>query len=66
MKCPNCGNGHAQKKGFYYSQTDGAKISQRYNCLGCNRQFSITLNDEVRNTADLPRILLLDIETAPM
>jgi len=66
MKCPNCGGGHAVKKGFYYSQKDGAKSSQRYNCLGCNRQFSISMSDEVKNTKDLPRILLLDIETAPM
>ena len=66
MNCPNCGGGHAVKKGFYYSQKDGVKSSQRYNCLGCNRQFSISMSDEVKNTRDLPRILLLDIETAPM
>ena len=66
MKCPNCGNGQARKKGFYYSQKDDAKSSQRYICIGCNKQFSISMSDEVKNTKDLPRILLLDIETAPM
>ena len=66
MNCPKCGSGHVVKKGFYYSQTDGYKASQRYICYGCTKQFKITLNEEVRSTKDLPRILLLDIETAPM
>ena len=66
MNCPKCGSGHVVKKGFYYSRTDGYKASQRYICYGCNKQFKITLNQEVRSTKDLPKILLLDIETAPM
>jgi len=66
MNCPNCNNGHVVKKGFYYSKINGSKSSQRYNCYGCNKQFKISLDDEIRNTKDLPRILMVDIETAPM
>ena len=66
MVCPNCGGGHIIKKGFHYNRSSGVKTSQRYNCYGCNKQFNQTLQDEVMNTKDLPRILLFDIETAPM
>ena len=66
MNCPNCGSGHVAKKGFYYSKRNGSKSAQRYNCFGCNKQFKISLDDEIRNTKDLPRILMVDIETAPM
>ena len=63
MECKHCGSGHIQKKGYRYSKY---KTSQRYTCFTCNKQFSILLSEELINTRDLPRILLFDIETAPM
>lgn len=66
MICKLCGSGNLIKKGFEYSKKDGNRCSQRYACYGCNKQFSISLDEEVRSTKDLPRILMVDIETAPM
>ena len=66
MECPKCGSGHLNKKGYHYSRKDGTKVSKRYICMSCGKQFNISLEEEVRNTKDLPKILLYDIETAPM
>ncbi len=63
MECKYCGSGHVRKKGYNHSKY---KTSQRYICFGCNKQFSVSLAEELRDTGDLPRILLFDIETAPM
>ena len=66
MECPRCGSGHLNKKGYHYRKKDGEKISQRYVCLSCGKQFNISLLEEVKQTEELPKILLYDIETAPM
>jgi len=66
MICKYCSSGHLSRKGYHYRKSDGMKISIRYICKTCNRQFNRSLMDELINTDDLPKILLYDIETAPM
>ncbi len=63
--CPYCGSGLSRKGGYRYSEADGRLISKRFKCLECGRGFSIPISDDVKPNS-LPRILLLDIETAPM
>lgn len=65
MNCPKCNGVNYVKHGFRYSESTGRKIARRYKCIDCNKHFSdsysITGSKHV-----LPRILLLDIETAPL
>ena len=48
MECPKCGSGHLNKKGYHYSRKDGTKVSKRYICMTCGKQFNISLEEEVR------------------
>jgi transposase-like protein len=41
-------------------------MSIRYICKSCGKQFNVKLQEDLERTKDLPRILLYDIETAPM
>jgi transposase-like protein len=59
MICPQCGSGLVVKKGFSY--TKHRPIAQRYRCKECGHQFLSRVEDEY---TDLPKILLMDIETS--
>ena len=59
MICPQCGSGLVIKKGFSY--TKHRPIAQRYRCKECGHQFLSRVEDEY---TDLPKILLMDIETS--
>ena len=59
MVCPHCGSGVVLKKGFSY--TKHRPIAQRYVCKDCKMQFNSRVEDDY---SDLPKILLMDIETS--
>ena len=59
MICPHCGSGVVIKKGLSYSKYK--PVSQRYVCKECKKQFSAREDDHY---SDLPKILLMDIETS--
>ena len=61
MKCPYCGGGHILKKGFSYTKYKPAQ--QRFVCKGCNKNFGDSFQGK-NYQEEMPRILLLDIETS--
>ena len=60
--CPKCNSSHVSKKGVVYSKGYECNV-QRYKCVTCNKQFQVPRDSP---KVDLPKILLFDIETAPM
>ena len=61
MKCPYCGGGHIVKKGFSYTKYKPAQ--QRFVCKGCDKNFGDSFKGE-NYVEEMPKILLLDIETS--
>ena len=59
MICPRCGSGVVLKKGFSY--TKNKPIAQRFICKECKKQFRARFQED---HTDLPKILLMDIETS--
>ena len=59
MICPHCGSGVVLKKGFSY--TKNKPIAQRFICKECKKQFRARFQED---HTDLPKILLMDIETS--
>ena len=60
--CPKCNSTHLRKKGIVYSRSYETNM-QRYACHTCKKQFQVPRDSP---KVDLPKILIFDIETAPM
>ena len=60
--CPKCASTHNRKKGTRYSPSFEGNV-QRWLCHSCGKHFQTPIDSPKQ---DLPKILLLDIETALM
>ena len=60
--CPKCTSTHNRKKGIRYSPSFEGNV-QRWYCHSCGKHFQTPIDSPKQ---ELPKILLFDIETAPM
>jgi len=60
--CPKCNSSHVRKRGVIYSKGFECNL-QRYVCVTCKKWFQVPRESP---KVGIPKILLFDIETAPM
>lgn len=46
MYCPYCDSNNWRENGYRYSRTTGKKISKKYKCCGCEREWSVPFEEK--------------------